>query len=283
MRAVDGVSLDIARRETFGLLGESGSGKSTLIRCVLRLLEPTSGEVRFDGAGVRALKPGELRRLRARMQVLFQDPYSSIDPRMTVRDIVAEPLKVHRADARSGHRETVDDLLRAVGLDPASADRKPHAFSGGQRQRVALARALVLQPDFVVLDEPVSALDVSVQAQIVNLLRDLQRRMSLTYLVVLHDLAIARYLCDRVAVMHRGAVVEIGPATDVLDHPLHPYTRALVAAVPGRGLLGAGEAAARWAARERTDTAYELRQVGPDRWVAGGGDGGQGAEELVRR
>ena len=267
VRAVDGVSFDVARGETFGLLGESGSGKSTLVRCVLRLLDPTSGSVRFDGSDVLTLPEASMRRLRARMQVLFQDPYSSLDPRMQVRDIVAEPLSAHDTLDRAARRDRVDELLALVGLDPAAGGRRPHTFSGGQRQRIALARALILDPELVVLDEPVSALDVSVQAQIINLLRTMQRRLSLTYLVVLHDLAVARYLCDRVAVMYRGRFVEIGPAVDVLDDPRHPYTRALLAALPGarrHAQAGSTLVSGSWSSAEAGQL---LREVGPDRWV----------------
>ncbi|NDL59372.1 ATP-binding cassette domain-containing protein [Phytoactinopolyspora mesophila] len=232
--AVDQVSFQVERGETFGLIGESGSGKTTAIRCLLRLVEPTSGAVTFGGDDVLALSGPELRTLRARMQVLFQDPYSSLDSRMSVRDIVAEPLTAHRRMSRQQRRHAAEEMLRLVGIDPVFGGRRAHTFSGGQRQRIALARALILNPELVVLDEPVSALDVSVQAQIINMLREMQARLSLTYVVVLHDLAVARYFCDRVAVMRRGRVVETGPAIEVIDNPQHPYTQELLAAVPGR-------------------------------------------------
>ncbi|TDD69823.1 ABC transporter ATP-binding protein [Jiangella aurantiaca] len=267
VRAVDDVSFDVARGEIFGLLGESGSGKSTLARCLLRLIAPTSGSVRFDGVDVLDLPEAAMRKLRARMQILFQDPYSSLDPRMTVREIVGEPLTAHTATSRRDREQRADDLLTLVGLDPTAGRRRPHAFSGGQRQRIALARALILDPDLVVLDEPVSALDVSVQAQIINLLRETRRRLSLTYVVVLHDLAIARYLCDRVAVMQRGRFVEIGAAADVLESPRHPYTRQLLDALPGRGRREALHGRAPGVAGPIADARGELREVVPDRWV----------------
>jgi peptide/nickel transport system ATP-binding protein/oligopeptide transport system ATP-binding protein len=232
VRAVDGVSLAIEPRQTFGLVGESGCGKTTLARCILRLIEPTSGEIRFDGQDVRALAPRPLRQLRRRMQMVFQDPYSSLDPRMRAGAIVEEPLIVHRAGTRLERTARVAELFDLVGLARRCRDCYPHEFSGGQRQRIAIARALALNPSFIVADEPVSALDVSVQAQVINLLLDLQQRLGLTYLLVSHDLRTVRHVCDRVVVMYRGRIVEAGSTVDVLGSPRHPYTQALVSAVP---------------------------------------------------
>lgn len=230
--AVDGVTFDIDRGETFGLVGESGSGKTTTGRCLLRLIEPTSGSFSFDGHDVFSLPPAELRTLRRRMQMVFQDPYASLNPRMRAGDIVEEGLVVHAVGGRSERRERVAELFGLVGLDPSARDRYPHEFSGGQRQRIGLARALALGPSLLVADEPVSALDLSIQAQVVNLLMDLQQQLSLTVLFIAHDLRLVRHLCPRVAVMYRGRVVETGRTVDVFDGPFHPYTRALLSAVP---------------------------------------------------
>lgn len=239
VRVVDNVSFSIARGETLGLVGESGSGKSTVARMLLRLVEPTAGEVRYDNLDLLALGATELRGLRRKMQVVFQDPFAALNPRMQVREILAEPFAIHR-DQRMGTgeqrklwlRERLAEMLREVGLDTSALDRYPHEFSGGQRQRINIARALALQPEFVVLDEPVSALDVSVGAQVVNLLRDLQKKYGLTYLFISHSMPLVRYLCDRVAVMRKGMLVEIGDCEQVCEAPQELYTRELVGATP---------------------------------------------------
>jgi peptide/nickel transport system ATP-binding protein/oligopeptide transport system ATP-binding protein len=232
LRAVDRVSLSIARGEALGLVGESGSGKTTLGRSVLRLIEPTSGTVRFEGTDVRALDAARLRKLRRRMQIVFQDPYGALNPRMTAGAAVREPIEVHRL--ASGHEADarVAALFREVGLDPSYVDHYPHELSGGQRQRVGIARALSVEPQFVVLDEPVSALDVSVQAQVLNLLADLREQRALTYLFIAHDLAVVRHLADRVAVMYLGKLMELASAPAIYARPLHPYTTSLLSAIP---------------------------------------------------
>ncbi|MCX4727341.1 ATP-binding cassette domain-containing protein [Streptomyces sp. NBC_01020] len=235
--AVDDVSLTVYEGETLALVGESGCGKTTLTRLLLRLIEPTAGRVRFAGQDLGALTPAQLRSVRREMQVVLQDPYSSMNPRMRIADIVAEPLVTHDPAARGRRgrartRERVGELLEAVGLDAGIQDRYPHEFSGGQRQRVSIARALAIEPRLVVLDEPTSALDVSVQARILDLLAELQQRLGLTYVFVSHNLAVVRQVADRVAVMRRGALVEVGDAADVFRHPRHEYTRRLLDAVP---------------------------------------------------
>jgi len=229
---LDGVSFQIEEGETFGLVGESGSGKTTTGRCILRLVEATAGEVRFRAEDVLSASRGRMRQLRRDMQIVFQDPYSSLNPRMRARQIVEEPLVIHKLGNRAVRRERVAELFRLVGLNVAQLERHPHEFSGGQRQRIGLARALALNPSFLVLDEPVSALDVSVQAQVINLLMDLQQQLKLTYLFIAHDLRLVEQICNRVAVMYLGKIVELAPAASLFSAPQHPYTRALLSAVP---------------------------------------------------
>lgn len=232
LRAVDGVSFSIDQGETFGLVGESGSGKTTTGRCILRLIEPTSGRVEFRGENVLRFSRARMRQARRDMQIVFQDPYSSLNPRMRAADIVEEPLVIHRAGTRHERQDRVSELFRLVGLDPAQRSRYPHQFSGGQRQRIGLARALALNPSFVIADEPVSALDLSVQAQVINLMMELQERLHLTYLFIAHDLRLVRHICSRVAVMYRGRIVEMGGTEALFERAAHPYTQALLSAIP---------------------------------------------------
>ena len=232
VKAVDGVSFTVEAGKTLALVGESGCGKSTVSRLVLRLIEPDAGQVRFEGRDLLALDANELRSFRRDAQIIFQDPYASLNPRMTVSQILTEPLALHDLVPAARRRERVEELLRLVGLEPRFARRYPHEFSGGQRQRIAIARALAVEPKLVICDEPVSALDVSIRSQILNLLRDLQERLGLTYLFVTHDLAVVRYMATTIAVMYRGRIVEEGPAEQVLTDPSHEYTRTLLTALP---------------------------------------------------
>jgi peptide/nickel transport system ATP-binding protein len=233
VRAVDGVDLDVRRGTTFGLVGESGCGKSTLGRAVLRLVEPTGGSVVFDGVDLRTLKPEPLRKARRRMQMVFQDPMSSLDPRQDVESLLVEPMRAHRLEGGpKAWRARVRELLGLVGLPAGAASKYPHEFSGGQRQRIGIARAIALEPELVIADEPVSALDVSVQAQVVNLLEELQERLGLTYVVIAHDLAVVRHISDEIGVMYLGSIVERAPSDELYDAPLHPYTISLMSAIP---------------------------------------------------
>lgn len=232
VKAVDGVTLTVETGETLAVVGESGCGKSTTGRAILRLIEPTDGEVFFEGQDVRALSPEQLRRFRTDMQMVFQDPYASLDPRWTVQRTLEEPLLTHHSMGRNEVKSRVEELMEVVGLSPYQAHRFPHEFSGGQRQRIGIARALALNPKFIVCDEPVSALDVSIQAQVLNLMQDLQEQFGLTYMFISHDLSVVKFISDRVAVMYLGKVVELAPTAELFKEALHPYTQALMSAVP---------------------------------------------------
>lgn len=232
VRAVDGISFDVHRGETLGLVGESGCGKSTTGRAILQLYKPTDGAIHFEGADLIKLRGEEMRRMRRKMQMIFQDPYASLNPRMTVGEIVGEPMVIHETHKGKEVQERVEHLLKLVGLNAAFANRYPHEFSGGQRQRIGVARALALEPALIVCDEPISALDVSVQAQVVNLLEDLQEKLGLTYLFIAHDLSMVRHISDRVAVMYLGVIAELTTRDELYNNPLHPYTQALLSAVP---------------------------------------------------
>ena len=231
-RVVDDVSFDIRRGESLGLVGESGSGKSTVARLLLRLVEPSAGHVSYAGRDLLAMRPRDLRAMRQRMQIVFQDPFAALNPRMRIADVLAEPFAIHHSRPAGGIRARLAEMLRTVGMDESALGRFPHEFSGGQRQRINIARALALTPEFLVLDEPVSALDVSVGAQVINLLRDLQRQYGLTYLFISHSMPLVRYLCDRIAVMQRGRIVELGDCQQVCHAPQQEYTRSLIAATP---------------------------------------------------
>jgi ABC-type oligopeptide transport system ATPase subunit len=265
VRAVDDVTFEVLPGETFGLVGESGSGKTTTGRCLLRLIEPTSGDVHFQDMDVRALSSSDLRRARRHFQIVFQDPYSSLNPRMRVGAIVQEPLIIHKLGSRDEQLARVRRLFELVGLDPDAGARYPHEFSGGQRQRIGLARALALEPSFIVCDEPVSALDVSVQAQVVNLLLDLQKQLGLTYLFIAHDLRLVRQICDRVAVMYRGRIVELAQAEQLFTAPAHPYTKALLSAIPR---LGPGQKLERIPFDHAGFRPVPLREVAPSHLAA---------------
>jgi len=232
IQAVDDVSFMISEGETLGLVGESGCGKTTVGRTILSLINPTSGSVSFDGTSLFGLPPRQLKEMRRKMQIIFQDPFSSLDPRMTIGESVGEGLRIHRIGTPEERREQVLDILHKVGLEDYHAHRYPHEFSGGQRQRVGIARALALKPKFIIADEPVSALDLSIQAQVLNLLRDLQSEMGLTYLFIAHNMSVVKHISDRVAVMYLGKIVEVAPTQELFNYPLHPYTRALLSAVP---------------------------------------------------
>tara|TARA_B100000700_G_scaffold265399_1_gene303760 strand:- start:315 stop:1355 length:1041 start_codon:yes stop_codon:yes gene_type:complete len=294
VKAVDNVSFFVKKGETLGLVGESGCGKTTTGRAVLQLYKPTSGKVQFNGQELTELNANEMRAMRKEVQIIFQDPYGSLNPRMSAGDIIGEPLKVHKlVSNKKEYQEKVAELLSVVGLSPYMADRYPHEFSGGQRQRIGIARALAVNPSFVVCDEPVSALDVSIQAQVVNLLEDLQEQFGLTYLFIAHDLSVVKHISDRIAVMYLGHIVEIAPANELYFNPIHAYTRALLSAIPipdptiektreriilegdvpsplnpPEGCVFKGRAKKKKGQKECSDTTPVLVEVSPDHWVA---------------
>jgi ABC-type oligopeptide transport system ATPase subunit len=266
VRAVDDVTFRVRERETFGLVGESGSGKSTVARCILRLIKPDAGQVFFGGSDLLALKAGALRQVRRDLQIIFQDPYSSLDPRMTIRATLLEPLEIHRVGTKPDREQRVRELISLVGLPENALTKYPHEFSGGQRQRVGIARALALSPRLVVADEPVSALDLSIRAQIINLMADLQERLGLAYLFIAHDLTLVRHVCRRVAVMRRGKIVELADAEALFRNPQHPYTRRLIEAIP------VPDPHRKRPPRETEEPPASveeppLREIGPDHWA----------------
>ena len=268
VKAVDGVSFDVMKGETLGLVGESGCGKSTTGRTVLQLYKPTEGSVVFEGQELTTLPPAELRKARRRMQMIFQDPFASLNPRMSVGNIVSEPLRIHKVIQNKNElQEYVEHLLERVGLNPYYVNRYPHEFSGGQRQRIGIARALALRPSFIVADEPISALDVSIQAQVVNLLEDLQDEFNLTYLFIAHDLSMVRHICDRVAVMYFGKIVELAETNELYDNPLHAYTRTLLSAVPVPDPRIERERRRINLMDQMPDPSNPLKEVKPGHWV----------------
>lgn len=268
--AVDGVDLLVHRGESYGLVGESGSGKTTVARCVIGLIRPSSGLIRFEGRDISRLSGVEQRRARARMQIVFQDPYSSLNPRMTVGRIIAEPLVIHGVGTPRERDRRLRELADLVGLKPDHLYRYPHEFSGGQRQRIAIARSMAVQPALLILDEPTSALDVSVQAQILNLLNDLQKLLGLTYLMISHDLGVIRHMCDRVAVMYQGRIVELSSAENLFNHAIHPYTRALLATLPRMFEDGWSASAVPPPSVGEFPTGGDLAEVEADHWVRTG-------------
>jgi peptide/nickel transport system ATP-binding protein len=266
VRAVDGVSFQVREGETFGLVGESGCGKSTVARCILRLVPPTEGRIFFRGEDLLSLKPDRLRRARRELQIIFQDPYSSLDPRMTVRAILLEPLEIHRTGTRAERERRVRELMDLVGLPHSALAKYPHEFSGGQRQRIGIARALALSPRLVVADEPVSALDLSIRAQVINLMADLQTQLGLAYLFIAHDLTLVRHVCRRVAVMYRGQIMEMAETEELFRNPLHPYTRRLIEAIPIPDPHQRGRSTPPEEPFEEGETP-SLREVRPEHWA----------------
>jgi len=272
LKAVDNVSFQIRRGETFGLVGESGCGKSTTGRCIIRLFEPTSGVVRYEGKDLAKMSEKQLKPYRKKMQAIFQDPYSSLNPGMNVLQLISEPMEIHLRLSRAERKEIVLDLLNKVGLKPEHIERYPHEFSGGQRQRISIARSLAAKPEFILCDEPISALDVSVQAQVVNMLEDLQGEFGLTYLFIAHDLSMVRHISSRIGVMYRGRLVEVAPSEELYRHPVHPYTKALLSAIPVPDPRAAGASKLRLSGDIDSligEEDAELREVAPSHFVAG--------------